>query len=98
MCQMAVTQIQRLKTLAQNWLFENQDDSGGWAERPGSSVNILNTAEVMLALFASGIDGGNASIHEAAKYLLSQGRDVPIEDRGAWGRDVRHDESIEHIP
>jgi hypothetical protein len=87
-----------IKDAARTWLTEHQDESGGWAERPGGSVNVLNTAEVMLALFASGVDAGNPSIGKAVEFLLAHGRDVPEEDRGAWGRNVQHENSVRHIP
>jgi hypothetical protein len=91
-------QTEDLKQRARTWILQHQQKSGGWAERSGGAVNVLNSAEAMLALFASGIDAGNPAIQGGVKYLLEQERDVPKEDRGAWGRAVQHDESIEHIP
>jgi hypothetical protein len=91
-------QTEDLKQKARAWLVQHQEESGGWAERPGGAMNVLNTAEAMLALFASGIDAGDPAVHGGVKYLLAQGRDVPEKDRGAWGRNVQHGESIEHIP
>ena len=98
MCDMAPKQTETIKTAARAWLTKHQDESGGWAERPGSPVNILNTAEVMLAMFAAGADAGDPSIRGGAKYLLANGRDVPPEDRGAWGRNVQQGEAVQHIP
>jgi squalene cyclase len=74
---MPALKTEDLKKMAQTWLVEHQDDAGGWAERPGSKLNVLNTAEVMLSLFASGFDGGDPAIHKAVKFLLSHNRDVP---------------------
>jgi Squalene-hopene cyclase C-terminal domain len=91
-------QTEDLKQKARAWLLQHQEESGGWAERPGGAMNVLNTAEAMLALFASGIDAGDPAIRGGVKYLLAHGRDVPEEDRGAWGRNVQDSESIQHIP
>jgi hypothetical protein len=86
--------------MAQKWLLSHQDTSGGWAERPGGTVNVLNTAEVMLSLFTSGIDAGDSSIRRGVSYLLEHRHDFSDPDRGAWARDFQ-DASIgriRHIP
>src|SRR5882672_6114177 len=100
---MPLMQTEQLKELARSWLISHQDSSGGWAERPGVKVNVLNTAEVMLSLFASGIDAGHKSIQAAVHYLTTHRLDdsFPAPDRGAWARVVSGDSpagSIRHIP
>lgn len=55
-------------------------------ERRGSHVNVLNTAEAMIALIDSGIcHAGTSSIRGAVDFLLKH-QTVDGKDAGSWPR------------
>lgn len=84
-----MTQITNILNTAGEWLLKQQDqESGGWANRPGGHVNALNTAETMIALIDGGICiAGADSIRQAVQFLLKHQTDEG-QDRGSWSREV----------
>ena len=84
-----MTQITKIINTAGEWLLKQQDQkSGGWADRPGGHVNALNTAETMIALIDGGVCiAGSNSIQQAVQFLLNCQTDEG-QDRGSWPRDV----------
>jgi len=82
------------------WLVAQQhNQTGGWAERPGLSVNPLNTAEAIIALLDAGaVAAGSDQIQSGIDYLkrnqcTAQGK------AGAWTRWSRvNQETVRHLP
>lgn len=88
-----MTQITKIIDSAGYWLEIQQEKSGGWGERRGAHVNVLNTAEAMIALIDSGIcRAGNSSIRNAVQFLLRH-QTLAGQDRGSWPREVTLNES-----
>ena len=88
-----MTRITEIINHAGRWLEQQQDkESRGWGERRGGHVNVLNTAEAMIALIDSGVcHAGTASIRGAADFLLKhQTLDGP--DAGSWPRELTTDD------
>jgi len=88
-----MTQITDIIHHAGHWLEQQQDkESKGWGERRGSHVNVLNTAEAVIALVDSGVcHAGSGSIRGAVDFLLKhQTLDGP--DAGSWPRELTTDE------
>ncbi len=88
-----MTQITKIINNAGRWLEQQQDkESKGWGERRGSHVNVLNTAEAMIALIDSGIcHAGTGSIHGAVDFLLEH-QTVDGPDAGSWPRELTTDD------
>ena len=82
-------QISDVINTAGDWLLKQQDqESGGWADRPGEPANALNTAETMIALIDGGVCmAGSNSIQQAVQFLLKRQTDEG-QDRGSWPREV----------
>lgn len=84
-----MAEIQRMIERSTNWLLSQQDHhTGGWADLPGKAVNILNTAEVIIALLdAQAVTAGDVKIQKGIEFLkthqMSQGP-----DQGAWPREI----------
>ena len=88
-----MTQITEIIKNAGRWLEQQQDsESKGWGERRGSHVNVLNTAEAMIALIDSGIcHAGTSSIRGAVDFLLKH-QTVDGKDAGSWPRGLTTDD------
>jgi len=82
------------------WLVAQQhNQTGGWAERPGLSVNPLNTAEAIIALLDAGaVAAGSDQIQNGIDYLKRN--QCTVEGKaGAWTRWSRvGQETVRHIP
>ena len=66
-----MTQITEIINHAGRWLEQQQDkESRGWGERRGSHVNVLNTAEAMIALIDSGICNAGCSLMRGSAEFL----------------------------
>jgi hypothetical protein len=88
-----MTRITEIINHAGRWLEQQQDkESKGWGERRGSHVNVLNTAEAVIALIDSGVcNAGTGAIRGAVDFLLKhQTLDGP--DAGSWPRELTTDE------
>lgn len=88
-----MTRITEIINHAGRWLEQQQDkESRGWGERRGGHVNVLNTAEAMIALIDSGVcHAGTGSIRGAVDFLLKhQTLDGP--DAGSWPRELTTDD------
>jgi hypothetical protein len=95
-----MTQITEIINHAGRWLEQQQDkESRGWGERRGSHVNVLNTAEAMIALIDSGIcNAGSSSMRGAAEFLLKH-QTLDGQDAGSWPREITsEDGEIIDIP
>lgn len=95
-----MTQITEIIKHAGRWLEQQQDkESRGWGERRGSHVNVLNTAEAMIALIDSGIcNAGSSSMRGAAEFLLKH-QTLDGQDAGSWPREITsEDGEIIDIP
>ncbi len=88
-----MTQITEIITHAGRWLEQQQDkESKGWGERRGSHVNVLNTAEAMIALIDGGIcHAGTSSIRGAVDFLLKH-QTLNGPDAGSWPREITTDD------
>ncbi len=85
-------------TNASDWLVQVQNKSGGWGQYLGSTPNVLNTAEAILALAAGGRhksadQGGQivsylAEINLGIAFLKAHQIKTSSEAKGAWGRHV----------
>ena len=90
------------------WLLNEQDKDGGltdggWAERHGTDVNVLNTAEVIIALLEGGrineaeVDAGDSRIQKAVSFIERE--QIPEgENAGAWQRDVTENGTPRKLP
>ena len=89
-----MTQITEIINNAARWLEQQQDkESRGWGERRGGHVNVLNTAEAMIALIDSGIcHAGTSSIRGAVDFLLKH-QTLDGQDAGSWPRELTTDEA-----
>jgi len=88
----SMTQITEIINNAGRWLEQQQDkESRGWGERRGGHVNVLNTAEAMIALIDSGIcHAGTSSIRGAVDFLLKH-QTLDGQDAGSWPRELTTD-------
>jgi hypothetical protein len=85
------------------WLFNEQDKSGGWAERHGTTANVLNTAEVIIALLDGGlineakVEAGDSRIQKAVSFIEEK-QTTGDENAGAWQREVTVDGAPRKLP
>lgn len=88
-----MTRITEIINHAGHWLEQQQDkESRGWGERRGGHVNVLNTAEAMIALIDSGVcHAGTGSIRGAADFLLKH-QIMDGLDAGSWPRELTTDD------
>lgn len=82
-----VTQHRRRLKLAAESLLAEQRYDGGWGARPDQISSIVNTAEVLAVLRASGVPADHTAVGEAIAYLARAAHAHPRDpDRGPFAR------------
>jgi len=86
---METQKINEVIETSTKWLLDQQNEDGGWAERIGQKINVLNTAEAIIALMDGGrinnkkINPGHIKIKNAVNFLLRK-----QSKNGSWTREV----------
>ncbi|MCX6672836.1 MAG: hypothetical protein NTY37_03550 [Methanothrix sp.] len=95
--------VQSIIETSTRWLLNGQDQiSGGWAERHGTSVNVLNTAEVIIALLDGGlingakVEAGDSRIQKAVSFI--EEKQTGDEIVGFWQREITEDGTTRNLP
>ncbi len=93
-----VLTVQEVMERSSQWLLKAQDESGGWAERPGEKLSALNTAEAVISLLdARAVDAGDPRIQTALDFLKDHRGPSAGADRGAWHKEVGNGRLIPDI-
>ncbi len=77
------------RSSAARWLLSQQHESGGWGQQQGRAPNVLNTAEVLIALMDADCDvpAGDQRIQAGKQFLFDRQLDEG-DNAGAWARDL----------